>query len=85
MAHRCRPSSTLTWKRLRRSYCDGAVWPSRRCCSTEAGSVSAWVTMRRRSMLRNSPGTSFHTGWPIEVAEAVDPALLLGSRKMPQR
>ena len=27
------------------SYRLGAVWPKKRCCSTDAGSVSPWVTM----------------------------------------
>ena len=40
------------------------MWPSRRCCSTEAGSVSACVTMMRRSALRCSPGTSCQAGAP---------------------
>ena len=43
----------------------GAVWPSRRCCSTDAGSVSPCVTMRRRSVLRYSPGTSCQAGSPM--------------------
>ena len=37
---------------------DGAVRPRWRCCSTEAGSVSPWVTMMRRRLARCSPGTS---------------------------
>ena len=48
----------------------GAVWPSRRCCSTLAGSVSPWVTMRRRSVLRCSPGTSLPDRLAHDVAEA---------------
>ena len=65
MAHRWRPSSTLTWNRLRRSYRLGAVWPRRRCCSTEAGSVSPCTTSSRRRSARYSPGTSCQAGWPL--------------------
>ena len=43
----------------------GAVAPRWRCCSTEAGSVSPWVTISRRSMARYSPGTSCHAGSPL--------------------
>src|SRR5450830_746457 len=76
MAHRWRPSSTLTWNRLRRSYWLGAVRPRWRCCSTEAGSVSPWVTMMRRRLARYSPGTSCQAFSPLW--SEMDLAVLLG-------
>ena len=59
--------------------------PSHRCCSTEAGSVSPCVTMRRRSWLRNSPGTSCHTGWPKKSPKPIRRSCTGSARKMPQR
>ena len=41
------------------------VAPSSRCCSTDAGSVSPCVTMRRCSCERYSPGTSCQAGSPL--------------------
>ena len=85
MAHRCRPSSTFTWNRLRRSYRLGAVAPRLRCCSTEAGSVSPWITISRCSSARYSPGTLAHTGSPLC---SPNPTVRPGSRsarKIPQR
>ena len=40
------------------------MWPSRCCCSTDAGSVSPCVTMMRRNCERSSPGTCCQTGSP---------------------
>ena len=37
----------------------------RTAISTDAGSVSPCVTIRRRKVERSSPGTSCHTGLPL--------------------
>src|SRR5256885_11877490 len=47
---------------FRRSYIEGQLAPSIRCCSTEAGSVSPCVTITRRRVERYSPGTSCQAG-----------------------
>ena len=85
MAHRWRPSSTLTWKRLRRSHRLGAVLQRWRCCSTEAGSVSPCTTIRRRRSARYSPGTSCQAGSPIWSPKAIIRSASCGARKIPQR
>ena len=63
----------------------GAVWPRRCCCSTEAGSVSPWVTMSRRSVERNSPGTCCQAGWPMLSPKPILRSATGSARKMPQR
>jgi hypothetical protein len=55
----------------------GQVRPRWRCCSTEAGSVSPCVTMRRRRLARYSPGHVLPGGLALVVAE-MDLAVLLG-------
>ena len=47
--------------------------PSRRCCSTEAGSVSPCVTISRRRLDRCSPGTCCHTGFAHRIAKTDAP------------
>jgi hypothetical protein len=49
----------------------------------DAGSVSPWVTMMRRSAFRNSPGHLLPHGVPEEVAEADLRWSSGGVRKMP--
>jgi len=46
------------------------VRPSKCCCSTEAGSVSPWVTMMRRNCERARPGNLLPGGLAVVVAEA---------------
>src|ERR1700674_5460093 len=74
MAHRCRPSSTFTWNRLRRSYRLGAVAPRLRCCSTEAGSVSPWITISPCSSERYSPRPLVPYGLALVLADPDAPA-----------
>src|SRR6201981_2511493 len=73
MAHRCLPSSTFTWNRLRRSYRLGAVSPSRRCCSTEAGSVSPCTTIRRWRLGRALAGDLLPGRLALVLAEPDPP------------
>ena len=63
----------------------GQCCPSMRCCSTLAGSVSPCRTMRRRRLLRNSPGTSCHTGWPMNWPKPMRRSAVGSARKIPQR
>ncbi len=59
--------------------------PRWRCCSTDAGSVSPWVTISRRSVPRCSPGTSGHTGVPLCSPKAMVREASGSARKIPQR
>ena len=56
-----------------------------RCCSTEAGSVSPWVTISRRSVERYSPGTSCQTSSPLCSPKEIFFPASSGLTKIPQR
>ena len=59
--------------------------PSRRCCSTEAGSVSPWMTISRCRSARYSPGTCCQTGSPFCSPKAIRRSVLRSARNTPQR
>ena len=44
-----------------------------------------WVTINRRSWLRNSPGTSCHAGWPLNWPKLMRRSGVGSARKMPHR
>ena len=53
----------------------GAVFPRKRCCSTEAGSVSPWITIRRRNMDAVFAGHLLPYRLTLVLAEPNCPAL----------
>ena len=63
----------------------GAVLPSTRCCSTEAGSVSPWTTISRIRSARCSPGTSCQAGSPLCLPKLTVRSGFCSARKIPQR
>jgi hypothetical protein len=67
------------------SYSEGAVAPSTRCCSTDAGSVSPCTVIRRMSSARYSPGTSCQAGSPLCLPNGMTRSGSCSARKMPQR
>jgi hypothetical protein len=56
-----------------------------RCCSTDAGSVSPWMTIRRRSMARYSPGTSCQAFFALVLPKGRLRSSSCGASSTPQR